>query len=68
MRNLTGESLGWVTGLMETGANDVLVVEAGIEEHGGKDQSQRLIPYIESVIKDVDLTGRQITVDWEVDF
>ncbi len=68
VRNLTGESLGWVTGLMETGANDVLVVEPGIEEHGGKDQSQRLIPYIESVIKDVDLTGRQITVDWEVDF
>ena len=68
VRNLTGESLGWVTGLMETGANDVLVVEAGIEEHGAKDQLQRLIPYIESVIKDVDLTGRQITVDWEVDF
>jgi 16S rRNA processing protein RimM len=52
--------LGQVTGLMETGANDVLVVDNG---------SELLIPWVmEQVIKAVDLQSGLIRVDWEADF
>jgi 16S rRNA processing protein RimM len=55
-----GEELGRVTGLMQTGANDVLVV-------GG--ERERLIPFIrEQVVVAVDAPARRIEVDWEVDF
>jgi 16S rRNA processing protein RimM len=51
--------LGTVSHLIETGANDVLVV------HNGR---ERLIPYIDSVVLEVDLEGRVIRVDWDEDF
>jgi 16S rRNA processing protein RimM len=55
-----GEELGRVTGLMQTGANDVLVV-------GG--ERERLIPFIrEQVVVAVDAPTRRIEVDWEADF
>ena len=55
-----GVKLGLVDSLMETGANDVLVV---------KGDSERLVPWIEDeVIVEVDLEGRIITVDWDPDF
>ena len=57
--NLQGETLGQVLRLMETGANDVLVVKNETEKQ------EILIPYIkEQVIKQVDLSNRVITVDW----
>lgn len=59
VHSLTGDCLGTVDRLMETGANDVLVVSGDRE---------RLIPYIESVVKRVDLEERRITVDWESDY
>jgi 16S rRNA processing protein RimM len=44
---------------METGANDVLVVEG---------ERERLIPFLQgSVILDVDLASATIYVDWEWD-
>ncbi len=52
-----GDRLGRVDNLMATGANDALVVSDGV--------SERLIPFIESVVKDVDLPGSVIVVDWE---
>jgi 16S rRNA processing protein RimM len=46
--------------IMETGANDVLVV-AG--------DRQRLIPYVvDDVVKHVDLQSGTMTVDWEPDY
>lgn len=58
--NLGGVKLGVVDSLMETGANDVLVVQ-GEKEH--------LIPFVEKeFIHDIDLENRKITVDWEADF
>lgn len=55
------EDLGQVESLLETGANDVLVVKGETREH--------LIPYIlgETVLS-VDLENRLITVSWDPDF
>lgn len=55
-----GESLGQVTGLMQTGANDVLLVR-GEREH--------LIPWVQGTyILDVDLDAGVIRVDWDKTF
>ena len=51
--------LGTVDYLIETGANDVLVVSG---------ERERLIPYIPRVIRHVDLGERLIRVDWDADF
>jgi 16S rRNA processing protein RimM len=57
---LDGLLLGTVDHLIETGANDVLVVRG---------ERERLIPFIRgSVIARVDLDGRVIRVDWDPDF
>ena len=58
--------LGWVDHLIETGANDVLVVKPG---EGSIDDRERLIPYLwERVVKAVDLDAQLIQVDWEQDY
>ncbi len=57
--NRADQELGQVSTLMETGANDVLVV-AG--------ERERLIPYTETVIEQVDLDAGVIRVDWDADF
>ncbi len=55
-----GVALGRVDHLMETGANDVLVVKGGRE---------RLIPWLpEQVIREVDLEQGRILVDWDPEF
>lgn len=62
-----GYNLGEVTDLMETGSNDVLVVKANRTDAFGK--SERLIPYLNNtVVKHVDLTAKQILVDWDPAF
>lgn len=55
-----GVALGRVDHLLETGANDVLVVRGDRE---------RLVPYVPGVyVLDVDLGGGRITVDWDPEF
>jgi 16S rRNA processing protein RimM len=61
--NLQGEALGKVTGLLETGANDVLKVQSPAE-----DKKEHLVPFIGSVIIRVDLQGGRMTVDWGADW
>ena len=54
---------GRVARIMQTGANDVLVVV------GDKDnERETLIPFIASAIKLVDLTAGVISVDWGRDY
>ncbi|BEV72104.1 MULTISPECIES: ribosome maturation factor RimM [unclassified Paludibacterium] len=60
VNNLEGESFGSVTELMETGANDVLVVDDG--------PKRRLIPFVDAVIDRVDLEAGLIVVDWGADY
>ncbi len=58
--------LGTVKQMLETGANDVLVVAP--DEHS-IDERERLIPYlVESVVKRVDVDSGVIEVDWPLDF
>ena len=55
-----GHLLGTVDHLIETGANDVLVVVG---------ERERLIPFIrESVIRQIDRDERTIRVDWDPEF
>tara|TARA_B110000908_G_scaffold36787_1_gene44166 strand:- start:62 stop:583 length:522 start_codon:yes stop_codon:yes gene_type:complete len=59
--NATGHAFGLVTDLMETGANDVLVIEL--------EDKKRLVPFLlDDVILAVDLNKKLITVDWDEDF
>lgn len=54
--------LGTVDYLIETGANDVLVVKAC---EGSIDERERLIPYLPGdVVTRVDLEAQRIEVDW----
>ncbi|MEJ4045322.1 ribosome maturation factor RimM [Erwinia sp. SLM-02] len=62
-----GYELGKVIDMMETGSNDVMVVKANLKDAFGV--QERLIPFLdEQVIKNVDLTTRSITVDWDPGF
>lgn len=57
--------LGTVDYLIETGANDVLVVKAC---EGSVDGDERLIPYLwDDVVKTIDLAAGTIEVDWFLD-
>ena len=61
-----GELLGQVDHLLETGANDVLVV---LPCEGSRDTRERLIPWLRpDVIKAVDLQQQTIDVDWDPEF
>jgi len=57
--DLQQNDLGKVIELIETGANDVLVVSG---------EKERLIPYIPQVIVKIDLTEKRIEVDWDKEF
>lgn len=57
--NRQGVELGKVDSLMESGANDLLIVK-GAREH--------LIPFIAAFIGKVDVAGGTIEVDWGEDY
>ena len=55
-----GISLGIVDGLLETGANDVVIV---------KGERERVIPFLQGqTIKNIDLDAGRMIVDWDPDF
>jgi len=56
-----GERLGQVAGLIETGANDVLRVTAA-------DGTERLLPFVESVVLAVEKESGIIRVEWGSDW
>ena len=59
--NETGETLGAVAGLIETGANDVLRVVA-------EDGTERLLPFVEAVVLAVEKDAGRIRVAWGSDW
>jgi 16S rRNA processing protein RimM len=56
--NQAGETLGQVSYLLETGANDVLVVQG---------ERERLIPFAKGVVQRVDRQAGVIYVDWDAE-
>jgi len=58
--NETGEMLGTVEKLLETGANDVLCVRGA--------SGEILMPFVSAVIRQVDIGSKLIRVDWEADY
>ena len=60
VKTLDGVSLGKVDHMVETGANDVMVV---------KGERERLIPYVQKhIVHEVDTDAGFIRVDWDPDF
>ncbi|MDA8963285.1 ribosome maturation factor RimM [Pseudomonadales bacterium] len=69
LQDETGQAgllIGSVDHLIETGANDVLVVKSALE---GKTESEEiLIPYLlDKVVKSVDIENGTMLVDWQMD-
>jgi 16S rRNA processing protein RimM len=61
--NVQGTDLGRLTSIMETGANDVFVIE---RKPGSR--PELLVPWVAEVVIAVDLGQRLITVDWQEDY
>ena len=63
---VSGQLLGKVSHLMETGANDVIVVRAC---EGSLDREERLIPYMpETYVVNIDLEQKEMVVNWDPEF
>ena len=58
-------NLGKVDGLLETGANDVMVVKPTAES---VDDTERLVPYVDQFVVDVLLEQGIVVVDWDPEF
>ena len=63
--NQLGQVLGRVDHLLETGANDVLVVKPF---EGSLDDRERLLPYTDPCVLKVDLHAGEMHVEWDADF
>lgn len=62
----SGVKLGVVDHLIETGANDVLVVRSS---DTSVDDRERLIPYLpDQVVTDIDVSAGRMTVAWDPEF
>ena len=57
--------LGVVKKVMPTGANDVLVVAGSTDSI---DKKERLIPFTQQAVTDIDIAERVIRVDWDPEF
>lgn len=62
--NLQGKPLGQVAEMIESGAHAVMVV---VEQHEA-DRTERLLPFVDHVVKEVDVPGGVIRVDWGEDW
>lgn len=80
VKNLQGVDFGVITDVFETGANDVIVVKPDQLKSGKMEQEapadkaakeklqERLLPFIASVVLEVDLAAKTMLVDWDPDF
>lgn len=61
VETLSGEVLGVVKEMMETGAHDVMRVRQG--------KNDELIPFVlDRVVKQVDIAQKRILIDWETGY
>ena len=60
VESLAAEPLGTIESMLETGADDVMVL---------KGERERLIPFvIDDIVREVDLEGRRLVVDWSPEY
>ncbi len=60
VETVEGTELGQVDHLLETGSNDVLVLQG---------ERERLVPFVvPDVVRSVDIAGGRIVVDWDPEF
>lgn len=62
VKNKQDIDFGAITEVFETGANDVLVVKQD------EKSPERLLPFIASVVLEVDLKAKTMLVDWDAEF
>lgn len=62
VKNKQDIDFGLITEVFETGANDVLVVKQD------EKSPERLLPFIASVVLEVDLKAKTMLVDWDAEF
>lgn len=61
VENIEGVILGVIDSMLETGANDVIVVQG--------EERQHAIPFLQpQIVLEVDLAARKMRVDWDADF
>lgn len=61
-----GVRLGKVSHLLETGSNDVLVVDPDVDSVDGR---RRLVPYApDEYVREIDLAQGRIEVEWDPEF
>jgi len=65
--NQQGESLGTVTGLLDTGPHSVLRIAPDGSDHGDE-AAERLVPFVAAYVIDVQIPQRRIVVDWGLDY
>ena len=63
--NQLEQVLGRVDHLLETGANDVMVVKPF---DGSLDDRERLLPYTDQCVLKIDLEAGEMRVEWDADF
>ena len=70
--DLSNARLGSVKRLLETGANDVLVLDSAVNDYAAETSEQKsqeiLVPYTNEVVVKVDLVAGQMQVDWDPAF
>ncbi|WP_036300701.1 ribosome maturation factor RimM [Methylotenera sp. L2L1] len=75
VKNSQGVDFGLIIEVFETGANDVLVVKPDVVKpdvvsaDADKEKPQeRLLPFVATVVLEVDLKAKTMLVDWDEDF
>ena len=63
VKNQQDVDFGKVTDVFETGANDVIVVKSETEG-----QAERLIPFTEQTVIEVNVEQQTMLVDWDEDY
>ncbi len=57
---MDGALLGQVESLLETGAHDVLVIKG--------ERGEVLVPFVDAVVKEVDIVAGRLVADWDPDY
>lgn len=66
VRTVSGADLGTVASMMETGANDVMIVRG---DSNSLDRQERIVPWVlDRFVKEVDRTAGYLVVDWDPEF